>query len=148
MAEQKQVNAPALEPHEIEMQKKMRLLQQVRTTRSSMLSQLAEIEGRKADMHYGWVNNSDARITHFRAQGYEICKDPDVRTRWRRDDGTHVRGDVILMVCPKDLHEAWKYDGELRAIEDLENSRDSFKAFAERSKIPVTEEPALRVGGK
>lgn len=148
MAEQPKVPTTTLEPHEVEMHKKMELLAKVRSTRSSMLQHLASIEGKDPSKHYGWIHNSEPRITHFRAQGYEVCKDPKVKTQWRREDGTHVRGDLILMECPKDLHEAWKVDGELRAIEDLENSRNSFTAFAERSGVPVTTEPALRVGGK
>lgn len=69
------VPAAAAQPHEIEQQKKIRLLQQVRETRSSMLSQLASIEGRDPAKHYSWINSAEPRVTHFRAQGYEICRD-------------------------------------------------------------------------
>jgi hypothetical protein len=72
--------------------------------------------------------------------GYEICKDPDIVTDWKKEDGTHIRGDAILMTISKELKEAWKYDSELRAVADLETSRDSFKAFGDRNGIPVEEQ--------
>lgn len=132
-----------LQPHEIEMERKRALLAKVRVTRDSMLQNMAKIEGGDPNKHYGWVNNSDARITFFQAQGYTICKDPKVKTRFKREDGTHVRGDVILMERPEEEHEAWKYESELRAVEDMENSQASFKTFAARNGVPV-EQPAIK----
>jgi hypothetical protein len=104
-----------------------------------MLQNMAKVEGRKPDKHYSWINRDENRITHFQAQGYVICKDPDIKTNWKKEDGTHVRGDLILMETSAELHEVWKYEGELRAVEDLEASRDSFKAFAGKNQIPVNE---------
>lgn len=133
--------AEALLPHETEQARKLALLSQVRSTRASMLAQLAQIEGMKPDKAYIWANIHETRVNRFRSMGYEICKDPDVKSQWRKDDYTHVRGDVILMQVPKELHEAWHYDSELRAIEDLDNSQVGFKEFAARNGVPVDESP-------
>lgn len=127
------------QPHEIELERKKNLLAQVRATRDSMLTSMAEIRGKRPDTQYSWINRNEARMTWFQGQGYVVVTDPAVTSNWKREDGTHVRGDAILMSRPKDLHEAWKYDAELRAIADMESSRDSFKAFAGRNGIPVDE---------
>lgn len=128
---------PPLQPHEIELERKRALLAKVHTTRDSMLQNMVKLEGTNPAKQYSWINNSEPRINFFAAQGYIICKDPAVKSRFQREDGTHVRGDLILMERDRELHEAWKYDGEMRAVADMEGSRDSFKAFAARNGVPV-----------
>lgn len=145
MAEKTPAAAPSetgLRPHEIELQRKMALLRKVRVQRESLANSMAQVDGKDPAMHYSWINRHESRMTWFAGQGYVVVTDPKIKTSWKREDGTHVRGDLILVARPKDLHEAWKYDAELRAVEDLESSRDSFKAFAGRNGIPV-EEPRI-----
>ena len=131
--------APAKEPHEIEIERKRALLAKIRSTRTSLLSSLAQVEGRNPSKHYAWVNSHQSRITAYQGMGYEICRDPLISTQWKKEDGTHVRGDAILMETSKEMKEMWDYDTELRAIEDLENAQGSFKAFAEREGVPIIE---------
>lgn len=131
--------AEPLQPHEIEMKRKAVLLAKVRVQRASLLDSLTQIDGMDPAKHYAWVNRSEARVNTFAGMGYVICTDPKVKTRWRNDEGKHIRGDMILMEIARDYKEAWNYDAELRAVEDLEHSRDSFKAFGERNGVPVEE---------
>lgn len=136
---------PAVEPpdaSQLEFERKAKLLQQVRVMRESQLARLGELQGCKPDTHYQWVNVHPSRVTFYQGRGYTICRDPDVQSLWRMADLTHVRGDSILMQCPKELKEAWDYEAEMRAIEDLENSSATFQNFAERNGVPVNK-PAV-----
>jgi hypothetical protein len=127
----------AKQPHETEQERKLALLARVRSTRSSLLAQLAQVEGKNDSKDYIWANNSEARLTTFKTQGYEICCDPKVKSQWVREDGSHVRGDLILMEISKELREAWKFNSEDLAVSSLENAQTGFKEFAERNGVPV-----------
>lgn len=124
-------------PHEVELQKKLELLGKVRATRSKMLQNASSIEGKDPALAYAWVNINESRRNYFEALGWQLCSDPKIKTPWRREDGTHRRGDLILYQIPKDLHEAIELEASLRAIEDIETSQEGFKEFAGRSGVPV-----------
>lgn len=126
-------------PHETELERKRALLARVRATKASLISQLSQIEGRSPTKHYSWVNRHEARVMTYRTMGYEICRDPNVKTQWRQSDGTHVRGDLVLMEIDQDLYEAWQYESERSAIEAVEAAQDTFREFAGRSGVPVYE---------
>jgi hypothetical protein len=130
---------PSLEPHETELARKAQLLQQVRESRVSLLANMGEVRGRDPEKHYGWVNVHESRVTYYQGMGYVVCRDPKIQTQWVQADGSHRRGDLLLMECPRDLKEAWNYDAELRAIEDVENATHTFKTFAGRNGVPVIE---------
>lgn len=128
--------------HEVERDRKIALLRQVRETRANSLQQKGKV--RSADStkqlnptkHYVWVNRNEHRVVFFRGLGYTICSDPAVATDWKLEDGTHAFGDLILMEIDRELHEMIKLDGQLRALEGVEGET-VFAAFAERAGIPV-----------
>lgn len=128
---------PERDPAEVELERKVALLQRARVVRENARAMRGSIQGMKPDLVYIWVNIREERQIYFQNLGYELCKDPEVVSKWKRDDGAHRRGDLILYQVPKDLHEALKLDSEIRAIEDMENSKDGFLAFAERLSIPT-----------
>lgn len=131
-----------LRPHEVEMARKRELLARVRVTRESMLRTFAEVQGKKPDRDYIWVNVNEHRRTTFEGMGYTVCKDPDIKSQWKREDGTHVRGDLILYHVPKELREAWHTEGQLRAIEDQEGAPAVFEDYAARAGVPTYRPPS------
>ena len=128
-----------LEPHEIEQRKKAALLAKVRMMRETLAANQGMVGNMKPGKVYVWVHHSDNRQIHFQSMGYELCKDPDIKSNWRRTDGTHVRGDVVLYQIDKDLHEAIDLDSQLRAIEAIEGAKEGFKVVADRLGFPVYE---------
>lgn len=59
-------------------------------------------------------------------------------TNWEAEDGTHVRGDLILMEIDKDMHEALQMQAQLTADELLQAPQQEFKDFAEGQGAPVS----------
>ena len=78
---------------------------------------------------YIWVRNSSESIAAKQGMGYEIVRQPKtakktvVRDIWRRDDGSFVRGDLILMSTDQERHRMLKLYSELKAVQNLRNSR-------------------------
>lgn len=124
---------PQLLPHQKELIRKQELLAKVRagyhkTDRSKFG---AVLEG-DPKMHYAWINNrADVRV-NFEGVGYEICRDPKVVTRFKREDGTHVRGDLILMQVDKEVYEMLQWQDDYASIEKLEDPSDRIAAEAAR----------------
>jgi hypothetical protein len=127
---------------EIEYARKRELLRKVRETRSNALQEKGRV--RSADpakqlnpaIHYAWVNRNEHRIVFFQALGYKIVNDAAVMTDWKREDGSHAYGDLILMEIDKETHEMMKLDSQLRALEGVEGE-SVFASFAQRAGIPV-----------
>ena len=122
-------------PHELEMQRKKELLARVRERRARLLVNKGRVEGGDPKKVYVWINQRDERRTYFEGLGYTLCKDPHVKTQWGREDGTHHRGDLILYEIDRDTHEALKLDSQIRAVEQMASSRESFREFAAGSGI-------------
>lgn len=127
----------ALSPEEAALQHKMQLLANVKVIRERMATVHGEVRGKKDNKVYVWVNIDDNRQIHYQTYGYELCKDEQVQTNWKRPDGTHRRGDLILYHIDKDLYEAITMDGELRAVEAVEGYSTAFKSTAEVNGVPV-----------
>jgi len=79
---------------------------------------------------YVWVRNSPETIASRMGMGYEVVKDgkdkrnkPTVQSVWRKPDGSFVRGDLILMSADKQRHDALKLYSELKAVQNLRQSR-------------------------
>ena len=113
------------------------LLAEVRQLRATAHINMSAVEGQDPDHAYVWVHNSEARINSFLASGYRICKDPKVRTMWKKEDGRHIRADTILMEIDKDRHYAMQVDAELRSLEGIEAGQEEFMEWAAQRKIPV-----------
>lgn len=130
------VVAEPKQPHEIEMEKKLALLQKVRVNREASRN-MRKVTGGNPAKQYVWINIHEQRQQYFQGLGYVMCKDPSVQTSWKRADSTHQCGDLILYEIDKDLHEAYKLDSALRGVESMEGSQEEFLAFAERNRVPV-----------
>lgn len=120
-----------------EKERRLALLKRVRTLRESILTNRGEVKGKKPNKDYVWVNTRADRRTYFEGLGYQVCRDPDIQTRWKKEDGTHQRGDLILYECDRELREAIRLDAEMRSLEAIEGPQQSFEAFAERSAVPL-----------
>lgn len=116
-------------------EKKRRLLAKVRMLRDAQLTAGA-VNG-KPHKVYCWVNIREERQLFFQSLGWELCKDPEVKTSWRQPDGTHKRADVILYHIDRDLYEAFEADKELRGMEALEGAEKSFETNAARNGAPT-----------
>lgn len=125
-------------PEELELQRKVELLKKVRLLKDKARNRL-EVTGGDPAKVYVWVHNSDTRRQHFETLEYVVCRDPKVSTRWKREDGTHVCGDLILYEIDRELHDALKLESLYRAVEAIEGSQSDFLAFAERNRVPVLE---------
>lgn len=124
-------------PHELERERKMALLQKVKTLREGMLFNKGAVHEGDPQKEYCWVNIKDDRRVSYEAMGWVVCKDPKVRTNWRQDDGTHKRADLILYEIDKELFEAMQAYNNLRGIEAVEGSEEAFVATLDRNRVPV-----------
>lgn len=123
-------------PHEEEQHRRAELLKRVRTNRDAILLNRGKVDG-KEDKEYCWVNLNADRQIWYQTQGWEICRDPEVKTRYLRDDGTHVRGDLILYQIDKEYAQALHEYDVARGIEYLEGAEDDFETAAMRDGAPV-----------
>lgn len=114
------------------------LLSQARVVREKLSFSRGEVKG-DPSKHYSWIHNSESRINFYEGLGYQIVKDPEVKTNWLKEDGTHRWGDSILMCVDKDFKQALDMDTEISSVESLEGSRESFLAFAKSRGVPVVD---------
>lgn len=127
--------APPPSPHELERQRKLDLLAKVRVSRDRLRFRGA-VEDIDPNKVYVWLSNDENTRTRFEGLGYVLCKSPTIKTAWRKEDNTHRRGDLILYEVDKDLYEAIKLDGELRALEG-QAAEELFLNFADSNRIPA-----------
>lgn len=125
----------------LEVERKRKLWEKVIAGRQSILmdkGKITAVPGKSLNPNtrYAWVNRNEHRVTMFQAQGYAICRNPDVHSDWKREDNTHIYGDLILMEIDRELWETSKLYSQMKAIEGVEGE-EVFKAFAERAGIPV-----------
>lgn len=129
-------------PKETPQERMLRLLAKVKVVRERMLFQMGEVRNGTPGFTYIWVTNDNQLRVRFHTMGYEqVTKgtDPDVVTDWKREDGTHLRGDVLLYRIPTDYHDAIKLEAQIRSKEALETTKDTFLGFAAREHIPARE---------
>lgn len=138
-----------LQAHELELEKKKSLLAKVKTLRESWVLSRGRIDQRDPSKEYVWVNKDEERITWYEGREFSVTRSKVERTpegtlrvvsgpktQWVKEDGTHKRGDLILMEIDKDLKEALDTDSDLQAVEALEGSKQGFEAFATREGVP------------
>lgn len=121
---------------QIEFKKKVDLLRKVRSTRERLYT-MGAVTNQDPSKVYVWVANDDETQVRFVSLGYEVCKDPNISTSWKKEDGSHRRGDLILYQIDKDIYDALRTDSAIRAIEVLESPEDQFLQFAEKSGVPA-----------
>lgn len=132
-----QIVTEHLEPHEKELLRKQELLKKVHIIRERLAQNRGMVDGMNPNKAYVWVNISDNRQIEYQSTGYELCKDPNIKSKWKQSDNTHKRGDAILYEIDKDLHEALDLDAQLRAVEAVEGAREGFKAVAAQFGVPT-----------
>lgn len=115
--------------------RKRDLLAKVRMLREGNVMSKGKVIGGKPNMTYVWLNRNETYRIGFEGLGYVLCRDPEVRTSWRREDGTHQRGDLILYEVEKDLYEAIHTEAELRSHEMIASGHELFLSAAERAGV-------------
>lgn len=127
-----------LQPHEEEQRRKMNLLKRVSVLRDAMNIKRSEVLG-DPDTEYMWVNIREERQLHFQGLGWEkVTLDDDVvKTPYRKDDGTHIRGDLILYKMPKELAQAHQEYNTLLGLERIEGHKSAFRTAAAKEGIPT-----------
>lgn len=131
-------------PEQLKLERRKELLAKVRQIRAHALTDRGKVLNGKPDKAYIWSNIAEHTLVEFQGLGYQICKDPDVKTAWKKEDGTHVRGDLILMEVDRDLYDAIKADDELRALEAIEAPKNAFAATVARERAGEVYEPRPR----
>lgn len=113
-------------------------LKHVRVLREKLLMNRGEVRGADPNKAYCWVNVHKARRTFFEGLGWIVCKDEKVQTNWKRkEDGTHVRGDLILYEISKEDKEVIDLEAELSAVEAIQGSKNQFLDFAATNRVPA-----------
>lgn len=98
---------------------------------------LRRIEGGKPNKDYVWISTAPQRRQIFEAMGFTACRDPEVKTAWKQEDGNHVCGDAILYEVDTELREAYHFASELRAVQAMEGGQDEFLEFADKHRVPA-----------
>lgn len=115
-------------------------LASIKLLRQRAVLDAGKIKGGDPTKQYSWVNDHPDRVKFFEALDYRICKNDTVRKShpdWARADGTIHRGDLVLMECSKDTHDAIKYSELLDAAETRDQAEAVFMAFADRHNVPT-----------
>ncbi len=126
------------DPVQVELQRKRDLLKRVSVLREGNLNLTNILRGTDPAYNYVWVFNHPDRIAHFEGMSAELVKGQDsTESRFKKDNGTHVRGDTILMRMHKDLAEAYNAERELRADEAVSGHKREMLDWAEQNGVPV-----------
>jgi hypothetical protein len=128
-------------PHEIELDRKKALLAKVKTLRESALFQKGALLEGNPSKEYCWVNSKDDRRVTYEAMGWAVCKDPLVKTRWKQEDGTHRRADLILYEIDRELAEAIQAYNQLKGMEAVEGAEEMFIASLANNNVPLYKPP-------
>lgn len=106
------------------------LRRKVSTLRTEALFNRRALASPKPDKSYVWVNIKEERQIFFQAMGWQICKDPDVGSRfWNETHKAHVCADVILYEMDRDLAEAFEADAVVRGYDNAgRNTEANFNA--------------------
>jgi hypothetical protein len=132
IAEAQALTEAVRDPAEVELERKRALLAKVRVTREHALANRGTVQGLPDHLSAVWVNMNEHRQIEFQSQGYILCTLPEVKSAWKKQDGSHQRGDLILYIIEKDLREALKVDEELRALEAIAAPKHALQTAAGR----------------
>lgn len=116
-----------------------RLVRQLHAENSSKKNEI--LNGDPA-YRYCWVYNSDQTINQRLGLGWTVVDGADpAKTAWKKDDGTHKRGDAILMRASRDLIEAQEWVEAQKAREAVEDHNAGVEGLEEATNggIRITE---------
>lgn len=104
------------------------------------------------EVHYFWANNTDdSELIRLQSMGYTIVKEPQpqevlsgkvkpkITAAGLKEDGTYVRGDVILMQVPQEDYEFFLLDIEQRHEEGMNSVKTEFLDSAAQQGVPTFE---------
>ena len=103
-------------------------------------------------MHYFWANKTDEpELIRLQTLGYTFVKEPNpadvlagkakakITAAGLKEDGTYVRGDVILMQVPQEDYEFFLLDIEQRHEENMLSVKTEFLDSAAQAGAPTFE---------
>ena len=79
-------------------------------------------------------------ISEYERLGYEVVRaasGKNVESKWKRQDGTHKRGDTILMQIDREEAEVLETLAAMNAIDQVSSAKSQFSEFANNSGIPM-----------
>ncbi len=124
-------------PHLEELERKRLMLERVRVSRDAVLLNRGKVTG-DPTKEYVWVNLKEERQIWFQTQGFSICKDSEIQCSIKqREDGTYLRGDLILYEVDKEYFDALHEYNVVRGIEYIDGAEQNFEASAMRDGVPV-----------
>ena len=91
---------------------------------------------------YYWARKDDetemARLNYL---GFTVVNDPDgkVKASGKRQDGTYIMGDVILMEIDKELYEYFKDENLERAENLIASAKEDFIGESAKQGVPTFE---------
>jgi hypothetical protein len=106
----------------------------------------------EAHIHYFWAGNTAidaAELIRLQNLGYEIVKEPSPKevlsgtkqpkivAAGLKEDGTYIRGDVILMQIPQEDYEFFLLDIEQRHENSMNSVSEDFRSEAELAGSPT-----------
>ncbi len=125
----------AMAPHMEEMSRRSALLAKVKVLRDGLLINRGKIVG-DPTKEYKWVNINPDRQLYFQGLGWmKVDADCDVTTSYQRDDGTHIRGDLILYQIDKEMAMALHEYDVIMGLERVNGARDGFINEAQKMGI-------------
>ena len=132
--------ASEMSADDAEKQKKARLLARVQVLRETPRQiKDAEVTG-DPEKTFCWVYNHPQMISEYERLGYSVVSNSNgkgVQSRWKANDGTHKRGDTILMQVSKEEAEALEVFAAMSAIEQVSSAKTQFLDFANGAGIPL-----------
>jgi hypothetical protein len=103
-------------------------------------------------MHYFWADkNDDPELIRLDSLGYTIVREPNVeqvlagkakaklQAAGLKEDGTYVRGDLILMQVPQEDYEFFLLDIEQRHEQGMKGITEEFREQARMAGAPTFE---------
>ena len=124
-------------PHEIEKRKKNELLSRAKVVFEAMATRHSSLEGLKPSKQYCWVNLKEDRQIFYQGMGWERCIDPDIKSPFKKPDGTFQRADTILYEIDRDFYDALCAYNVIRGIEGIESAETGFIDAMAKDKIPT-----------
>lgn len=127
-------------PNEEILKRKRDLLARVRAMQDYSVNERGAVKGKNPDFVYCWVYNHPGMIAEYKSREYEIVEASfdACETHFVQKDGTHVRGDTILMRVSKDIHEALELARDLAATEASDGHKEQFEDWGQTYSVPVS----------
>lgn len=99
-----------------------------------------ELEGCDPNKSYYFGNVHPQEMTVYNTLGFVVDKDAKVKGALpRKEDGSLVIGDLILLSIPRDEYEAMQALNQLKSEESMDAAVEKLVSEAERMNVPTFE---------